>query len=29
VKLGSGGQIAVYNDTGSLDLVLDVMGWYS
>ena len=29
VKLGSGGQVTIYNNAGSTDLVVDVGGWYS
>jgi hypothetical protein len=28
-KLGSGGQVTVYNSSGSTDVIFDVAGWYS
>jgi hypothetical protein len=28
-KLGNGGQVSVYNDMGSTDVIFDVGGWYS
>jgi hypothetical protein len=27
--LSSSGTITVYNSTGSMDVVVDVLGWYS
>lgn len=29
VKVGSGGKISVYNDLGTIDVVVDVIGWYA
>jgi hypothetical protein len=29
VKLGSGGAVQVFNASGSTDVVVDVMGFYS
>jgi hypothetical protein len=29
VKVGSGGQVNVYNAVGSTDVIFDVAGWYS
>jgi hypothetical protein len=29
VKLGAGGKVTVYNNSGSADVVIDVGGWYS
>ncbi|MHB8263597.1 MAG: beta strand repeat-containing protein [Acidimicrobiales bacterium] len=29
VKLGSGGTIEIYNSSGSTNVIIDVMGWYS
>jgi hypothetical protein len=29
VKVGSGGQVNVYNAAGSTDVIFDVAGWYS
>ncbi len=29
VEAGSGGQVVVFNDSGSADVVIDVVGWYS
>jgi hypothetical protein len=29
VKLGSDGAVQVYNAKGSVDVVVDVSGWYS
>jgi hypothetical protein len=28
VKVGTGGQISIYNNTGSADVVVDVVGWF-
>ena len=28
-KVGTGGQISLYNSSGATDLVVDVLGWYS
>jgi hypothetical protein len=29
VKLGADGRIAIYNGSGSADIIVDVLGWYS
>jgi hypothetical protein len=29
VKLGSGGSVQVFNAAGSVDVVVDVSGWYA
>lgn len=29
VEVGPGGQVVVFNDSGSADVVIDVVGWYS
>ncbi|HEX3090674.1 MAG TPA: hypothetical protein VHQ23_18620, partial [Ilumatobacteraceae bacterium] len=28
VKVGTGGTISIYNDSGSVDLIVDVQGWF-
>jgi len=28
VKVGAGGQISIYNNTGSTDVIVDVVGWF-
>ena len=27
-KVGAGGQVSIYNNTGSVDVVVDVLGWF-
>ena len=27
-KVGDGGQVSIYNNTGSVDVVVDVLGWF-
>lgn len=29
VKVGAGGKISIYNNAGSTDVVVDIVGWYS
>jgi hypothetical protein len=28
VKLGTNGQISIYNNQGTSDVIVDVVGWY-
>ena len=27
-KVGAGGQVSIYNNTGSTDVIVDVLGWF-